>query len=359
MAVTQKSNFPWNHPSTNISSYCIDHCELSYFHALTDFTPVQPDLTEETHEKIALHLPSQATLNYKANIPNSTLLGSSVETQQDFLSHLFFKGHEFYTNHISPLIAKDKLDPVITSSITFSSYYGAVGSLGNSFASKAAVAMGFKVFASVATPFISQFVESFTETQIHNAKYSYHSLRCIFDEDSCIQLKRLSQEVLSQEPTKDLLNNFSQFDYQQYYQDTSDAIDKLSVPGLFYSGILSATASGIKDFIFVETGFAAACQGYFCKNWISYYFKDWIKDELKKEGEKIQQNFASLIEDEHSSATKQSAVINLEEVIDHTTIPGLGSTPAVNTPTPEIAVPFYHYLNPSNLAAVVAEHALS
>ena len=219
--------------------------------------------------------------------------------------------------------------------------------------------MGFKVFASVATPFISQFVESFTETQIHNAKYSYHSLRCIFDEDSCIQLKQLSQEVLSQEPTKDLLNNFSQFDYQQYYQDTSDAIDKLSVSGLFYSGILSATASGIKDFIFVETGFAAACQGYFCKNWISYYFKDWIKDELKKEGEKIQQNFASLIEDEHSSATKQSAVINLEEVIDHTTIPGLGATPAVNTPTPEIAVPFYHYLNPSNLAAVVTEHALS
>lgn len=354
--LTPKSDFFVGYSTACISSYCIHPVEIPHFDSLNvdpSFSGSHtPTPQENSNESI---IPPLSKQDYQSNISNSTAV--PAEAQQDFLNHYLHKGFEMYTNHVSPFMTKEKIDQWFTNTVIFSSYYGTVGSLGTGFSSKAGVAMGFKLFASMASPFVSQFVESFTEIQVYNAKYTYHTLRCIFDEGSCIELNLLTNEPFH--PSQSLLNDFSQFDYQRYYQEVSAAADKLSTAGLINSGILSATASNIKDFVFNEIGFTPYCQGYFCKNWLSYYFKDWIKNELKKEEEKIQENFFTLTADETASTPASPTAIILGEVItQETTIPGLGSAIPGNIPIAETAasLPFYHYLNPSNLAGAITEH---
>ena len=144
------------------------------------------------------------------------------------------------------------------------------------------VSIGFKLFNTFANPAISQFVESFTEVHINNAKYTYYSARCLLDTKFCDELKGL-KNPFSYDPIENptLLHDFSQFDTTAYLQEVNKGLSKLTLPGLFTTGAISATASEIKDFTYGITGFDNYCKSDFCKNWVSYYYKEWLKKDIK------------------------------------------------------------------------------
>lgn len=309
---------------THNSPLCIHHSEAVYAHVdnpnLSSHSNTQ-DLAPTT--TLTTLLPSKP-LDYKIDLPDntSTPFATSTESHPIVDSHVPSKsysfgdfihnGYDLYANYVEPYLTKHNVDHWLTSNLSFTTYYAMTGGA-TDFLSRGVTAAGFKTFTALFSPAISQFVEAFTETHINNAKYSYFGLHCLTEGSYCSEFNTFSRDPLS----SNLLEDFSQFNFQRYYQDVLGGLEKISLSGLFYTGSISATASGIKDYIFNEAGLTPYCQGYFCKNWIGYYFKEWIKSELKSDIAQLQEGTMSLASTlgENTLSMIRSIPISFESVI--------------------------------------------
>ncbi len=200
---------------------------------------------------------------------------------------LYSKAQEFYSQSVEPKLTKEYVDNFIVGTIGYSTYYGLMPGVSQldsgAFIKRGGISIGFKLFNTLVTPAISQFVESFTEMHINNAKYSYHSAKCLLDSKHCDETKKFTNPFSFDESKKaPLFHDFSQFDTTSYLNKVNEGLSKLSLPGLFTTGMISATASEIKDFTYAITGFDNYCsKSNFCKNWVSYYYKEWLKNDIK------------------------------------------------------------------------------
>lgn len=200
---------------------------------------------------------------------------------------LMSKGTGLYVQYVEPKLTKENFIYSVSGAISLSTYYSAGSLIGQmdsaSFVKKAGISIGFTLFNTVFKPAVAQFVESFAEVNIHNTKYTYYSIRCIFEVKYCDELNKMTppSSDMEKEQPESLLQDFSQFDMTTYVEKVNEGLSKLSIERLFLNGVVSATASEIKDFSYVSTGFDQYCQGAICKNWVSYYFKEGLKKEVK------------------------------------------------------------------------------
>lgn len=183
-----------------------------------------------------------------------------------------------YSYYLEPKLTKENLYKTVSETISFSTYYAMVPSVGQTdtelFLKRTSISIGFKLFSTVVTPVIAQFVESFVEVNTHSVKYTYYSIKCVFDIKYCDETNTLSEPL-------NILQDFFQFDMLSYSQKLSAQFSKLTPEGVLLNGLISAAASEIKDQSFIALGFDQYCQGNICKNYLSYYYKEWIKNEIK------------------------------------------------------------------------------
>lgn len=208
-------------------------------------------------------------------------------------SYVGDKASEIYTHYIEPT-TKAQIDSMIVNSIGFSAYASLTSMVGvadaSAFMTRAKISIGFKLFNAVANPLMAQFVESFTEMHMNNAKYVYYKAKCIISNDAGQMPDNLPTSFTNDLNEKStLINDFTQFDVKRYITEVSQGLDDLSIKKLALGGTLSAMASSIRDTIYEQTGLEPYTKGYLFKNWINYYFKDWIKDELHSEVNKLNQ----------------------------------------------------------------------
>ncbi len=198
------------------------------------------------------------------------------------------KAISLHAQYIEP-ISKEQVDKFIVSSIGFSTYYGLVSAAklegASTFAVRAEVSMGFKLFNAVANPFLGQFVESFTDVHTNNTKFIFYSAKCAIWGDNCEDLAALNNPFKINLPDEkaSLIQDFMQFDLKRYFGETSTNLDSINIKSLISGGIISASASQVVDTVYEETGLKPYVQGYFMKNWGSYYFKEWVKNEIRHE----------------------------------------------------------------------------
>ena len=189
-------------------------------------------------------------------------------------SALFSQVGDFYTQHIAPKLTKENIYDATAGSVSMATYYymgASVGQInGPMFIKRASLSMGFTVFNTAVKPVVAQFVESFVEMQVNNVQYTYYSVRCITDVKYCDEITKVTNTVSS-----------SEFDTTALVQKLNQDFSELTLDKLLLSGAVSAVASEVKNAAYVVTGFDQICQGSLCKNWISYYVRDAIKNEIK------------------------------------------------------------------------------
>ncbi|MBS0287840.1 MAG: hypothetical protein JSR17_11125 [Proteobacteria bacterium] len=213
-------------------------------------------------------------------------------TLSKWTSYVSSKASEFHAEYIAP-ITKAQVDAMIVNSIEFSAYGSLTTVFGvmdaTAFMTRAKISIGYKLFNAVANPLMAQFVESFTELHINNAKYVYYKTKCTISGQECQIADNLPSPMMSQDINgkTTLLNDFTQFDLKRYVSEVSQGLDALSIKKLALGGVLSATASQIRDTIYEQVGLTDHAKSYLFKNWINYYFKDWINSELHSEVNKL------------------------------------------------------------------------
>lgn len=244
-------------------------------------------------------------MNFQRLIPTSAYLN-------DAWNALWLKPHALYSHYVEPHLTKANVDSFIVGSLCISSYYTMVGGTSAFFLSRAGLAMGFKLFMSTAGPAVSQTVESVTDSVMTNAKYSYHSLGCLVKEQHCNTLLELES------PKSNILVDFAQFNVTQYYQDVSQEMSKLTLNSLLFTGTVSASASFVKDITYDFSGFEAYCQNYFCKNWISYYYKEGIKNVLKSLAD-LKDKIVPSEPQSELAPDQGSKPLSIDSIIDHKT----------------------------------------
>lgn len=195
-------------------------------------------------------------------------------------SALFSQVGNFYTQNIAPKLTKDNIYDATAGSVSMAAYYylgGSVGQInGPMFVKRASLSMGFTVFNTAVKPVVAQFVESFVEMQVNNVQYTYYSIRCITDVKYCDEITKITNTAVISE-NESLL----QFDTTALVQKLNQDFSELTLDKLLLSGAVSAVASEVKNAAYVVTGFDQICQGSICKNWISYYVRDALKNEIK------------------------------------------------------------------------------
>ncbi len=195
-------------------------------------------------------------------------------------SALFSQVGNFYTQNIAPKLTKDNIYDATAGSVSMAAYYylgGSVGQInGPMFVKRASLSMGFTVFNTAVKPVVAQFVESFVEMQVNNVQYTYYSIRCITDVKYCDEITKITNTAVISE-NESLL----QFDTTALVQKLNQDFSELTLDKLLLSGAVSAVASEVKNAVYVVTGFDQICQGSICKNWISYYVRDALKNEIK------------------------------------------------------------------------------
>lgn len=196
-------------------------------------------------------------------------------------STLFSKVGDFYSQHIAPKLTKENIYDATAGSVSMAAYYylgSSVGPInGPMFVKRASLSMGFTVFNTAIKPVVAQFVESFVEMQVNNVEYTYYSIRCITDVKYCDEITKITNTAISSSETEGLV----QFDTTMLMQKLSQDFSELTLDKLLLSGAVSAVASEVKNAAYVVTGFDQICQGSICKNWISYYVRDALKNEIK------------------------------------------------------------------------------
>ncbi len=221
---------------------------------------------------------------------HATWAQTSLNYIHDMTTMVSEKALSLHAQYIEP-ISKEQVDKFIVSSVGFSTYYGLVSAAklegASTFAVRAEVSMGFKLFNAVANPFLAQFVESFTEVHTNNAKYMFYSAKCAIWGDNCEDLAALNNPFKINLPDEksSLIQDFMQFDLKRYFGETSTNLDGINIKSLISGGIISASASQVVDTVYEETGLKPYVQGYFMKNWGSYYFKEWVKSEIRHEAD--------------------------------------------------------------------------
>lgn len=193
---------------------------------------------------------------------------------------LFSKVGDFYTQQIAPKLTKENIYDAAAGSISMATYYyvgGSVGQIdGPMFVKRASLSMGFTVFNTAVKPVVAQFVESFVEMQVNNVQYTYYSIRCITDVKYCDEITKITNTAVVSEN-----DSLLKFDTTALAQKLNQDFSELTLDKLLLSGAVSAVASEVKNAAYVVTGFDQFCQGSVCKNWISYYVRDAIKNEIK------------------------------------------------------------------------------
>ncbi len=230
---------------------------------------------------------------FDASAPNSPSI---------LINNLMAKGLELYGQYVEPKLTKENIYQAVAGSVGFSAYYGMAPAVDgvdpSAFIKRSGIAIGYKVFNNLATPMVAQFVQSFAEVNINNAKYTYYSIRCVLQTKFC-------NEASGMPDTVNIVQDFSQFDVASYAQSLKDSFGKLTLEGLLLNGMISATASDIQDTSFVATGFNEYCQSTLCKDYATYYYKEWVDNQIKTElSAKTEQNvdafdFADYIEKNH------------------------------------------------------------
>lgn len=199
---------------------------------------------------------------------------------------LITKGIDLYTQYIEPKLTKENIYNTVTGTIGFSTYYAMAPSVdqtqNGAFIKRAGISIGFKLFDAFVTPAVAPFVESFAEVNVNNAKYSYYSIRCLFEIKYCDEAHKLPNTFTHNELTQQpLWQDFSQFNIGAYLQKIQPTTGELTPQSLCLNGMISATAAELKDFLYITSGFDQYCQGDFCKGWVSYYFEEWLKNDIK------------------------------------------------------------------------------
>lgn len=190
-----------------------------------------------------------------------------------------------YTQYVEP-ITKQQVDKYIVESFSMSAYYTVAPKLGmldlSTFIGKAELSMGFKVFTKVANPLLAQFVEAFTDVHFNNAKYAYYTFSSLISDEHHEKLSELKNPFVCDPLNEDnLLVDFSKFNVTKYAEEVQEGLESITPYGLMKTGTISATASAIKDFAFDMFGLEPYFQGYIGKNYVSYYLKEGIKDQLR------------------------------------------------------------------------------
>jgi hypothetical protein len=160
---------------------------------------------------------------------------------------------------------KQDIDTLLADYANFLFYYTVAspyfkGGVEASFYYNTVEAMGFKLFLSVATPVMEQGVSAFTERVQKQIDYTFYST-----------------ETEISAPGID----FSWLDSKTCMESIQNNIEKLTLPDLLVSGILSASSTEIRNEIYNQLDLTSYIQTYIFKSWINYYFKQWIKSELK------------------------------------------------------------------------------
>ncbi|MFI4936981.1 MAG: hypothetical protein ACHQJ6_00540 [Candidatus Berkiellales bacterium] len=205
--------------------------------------------------------------------PTDPILVPSTTPWED----LFATSENIYHQFIEPKLTPQGIATVVTSSITFAAYFSVDNpyvKMDSSFVGKGLVAIGFKLFTTMANPLVAQFVEPAIEKHFTNAQIVQQKINELFNKNT-----ESVNEATALTPV-DLHSvevDGSSFNFVKLYQDIAIKVNDLSLKGLATTGFISACAGNLQELGYALSGFNNLCESSFCKDWFTYYLKEGLK----------------------------------------------------------------------------------